>query len=144
MILSIDLDGTLISEETSEFLDFDMELIEAFIDAQKAGHYLILNTCREGEELEERIQAITHLGLVFNSINKNRIQMYKGRPTSKKIDADVYYDNKSFNWDRAAALQHVLSITRDPKWPAKFLSVPVYNQPKKGEPDESRNTWNSP
>jgi len=126
MILSIDLDGTLIGEETSDYYDFDMGMIVACIEAKDAGHCLILNTCREGEELAERVNALKHVGLGFDYVNRNKTLIYQGKPTSTKIYADFYYDNKSFNWDRAAAIQHLLSITRDPKSPAKFVSVPVY------------------
>ncbi len=71
-ILVVDFDGTLtLSNDWPFITDFDMEMVEAFIAAGKAGHILILNTCRVEECLQDAIDSLCLLGLKFDSVNDN-------------------------------------------------------------------------
>lgn len=58
---------------------------------------LILNTCREGQFLEDAVNYCETFGVKFDYINENAtelIELYKSDP--RKIGADVYIDDKSY------------------------------------------------
>lgn len=111
MILAVDFDGTLVSDKWPEIGEADCDLIWAFVEAQKAGHKIILNTCRQGEQLEKAVRFLKFYGLTFNTVNENILKGYEGFADCRKIFADFYYDDRSFNWCRDAALEHVKRIS---------------------------------
>jgi len=109
MILAIDFDGTLVSEAFPDIGIPDIHLIDAFIGAKKKGYTLILYTCRCSNKLSEAISLCDEYGLFFDKINEN-IDNDEFPEDSRKIGADFYYDNRSFNWDRDAAIEHIRSL----------------------------------
>lgn len=115
MKLAVDFDGTLVSENWPDIVDFDMDLIEAFIHAKEKGHQIILHTCREGEHLDEALESMALLGLEFDAVNENVEKEFHGLILSRKPSADVYFDNKSFNWDRDQALMYLHNLVGRPR-----------------------------
>ncbi|MDD2626720.1 MAG: hypothetical protein PHI87_04130 [Candidatus Methanomethylophilus sp.] len=111
MILVTDFDGTLVSDRWPEIGDVDYDLVQAFIAAKKAGHKVILNTCRKGEQLEKAVRFLKFYGLTFDGVNENLLDEFQGLSDCRKIFGDFYYDDRSFNWDRDAALWHVCRIS---------------------------------
>ena len=110
MILVTDFDGTLVADKWPEIGEADCDLIWAFVKAQKAGHKVILNTCRQGEQLEKAVRFLKFYGLTFDRVNENILEEKQGLKDCRKIFGDFYYDDRSFNWNRDQAIWHVKRI----------------------------------
>lgn len=110
MILVTDFDGTLVADKWPEIGEADCDLIWAFVEAQKAGHKIILNTCRQGEQLEKAVRFLKFYGLTFDGVNENILEEKQGWKDCRKIFGDFYYDDRSFNWNRDQAIWHVKRI----------------------------------
>ena len=96
MIIAIDFDGT-ISRGKFPAIDglqpYAVDTINALYDA---GHYLIINTCRSGEQLLEAINFMLEQGIKFHRVNDNhpdQTALYKNN--SRKIYAHQYIDDKN-------------------------------------------------
>ncbi len=113
MILSVDFDGTLVSDKWPKIGDPDESLIFALRLARANGHKIIFNTCRSGDHEKQAVAFIKKCGLEFDAVNENINTSYQGLPDCRKIFADFYYDDRSFNWDRNEAIEHITSL---PAW----------------------------
>jgi hypothetical protein len=109
MIIAIDFDGTS-SRGKYPAIDglqpYAAETLNALCDA---GHYIIINTCRSGEQLVDAINFMLKEGIRFHRVNDNhpdQTAMYNNN--SRKIYAHVYIDDKNLGgfpgWLRAAQL----------------------------------------
>lgn len=101
-IIAVDFDGTLSKGRWPEVGVPNYLLIDKLIHLQKAGHKLILWTCREGDALHNAIEWCEGMNLVFDAINDNLpevTEMYGNN--SRKISCDIYIDDKSCipEWD---------------------------------------------
>lgn len=99
MIIAVDFDGTITEEHTyPEVGKLNLKAIEVLKKMQQKGHVLCLWTCREGKELFNAEKELYNEGLIFDYINNSPFS--EGR---RKIVADVYIDDRSFNslidWD---------------------------------------------
>jgi hydroxymethylpyrimidine pyrophosphatase-like HAD family hydrolase len=102
MIFAIDFDGTLTEE--SKYPEVGKERIFAIQtckDLQKAGHQLVLWTCRSGETLKEAVEWCRKRGFEPDAVNEN-VGWAVAELHSPKIYADHYIDDRSFpafnNW----------------------------------------------
>lgn len=96
MIYAVDFDGVLYAEAWPGIGEPHTHIIEHFKRLKAAGHKLILNTCREGERLQEAVLWCALHGLHFDAHNENlpeRIAEYGG--DCRKISADWYVDDKN-------------------------------------------------
>lgn len=109
-VISVDFDGTLVNDRWPKIGAPDKEMIKAFIELKKKGFTIILNTCRQGDDLREAVDYLKRKGLTFHYINENASKGYRGLSECRKIFADVHYDDRSFNWDREEALIHIQSL----------------------------------
>lgn len=96
MIIAIDFDGT-ISRGKYPAIDglqpYAVDTINALYDA---GHYIIINTCRSGEQLLEAINWMLHQGIRFHRVNDNNPDSTaKYGSNSRKIYAHLYIDDKN-------------------------------------------------
>ena len=96
MIIAIDFDGT-ISRGKYPAIDglqpYAVDTVNALYDA---GHYIIINTCRSGEQLLDAINWMLDQGIRFNRVNDNHPDtpiIYGSN--SRKIFAHVYIDDKN-------------------------------------------------
>jgi len=96
MILAIDFDGTISRGKypaINGLQPYAKEVINRlFID----GHYLIINTCRSGDQLLEAINWMLQQGISFHRVNDNHPEqtaMYNNN--SRKIYAHIYIDDKN-------------------------------------------------
>ena len=84
--------------------------IESVRELHQAGHFLILWTCRQGEQLDEALQWCKENGLSFHSVNDHNPDNLKffGGVGGNKVYADVYIDDKNIGgfvgWKRAMEL----------------------------------------
>ena len=97
MIYAVDFDGTLCANAWPDIGEPNTYIIEHFIALQACGNKLILNTCREGELLNNAKLWCAEQGLVFDAYNENlpeMIEQYGG--DCRKISADWYCDDKNY------------------------------------------------
>lgn len=98
IIYAVDFDGTLSWGRWPD-LGEPNEILFGFLKQQKEnGARVILDTCRNGEQLEAAVQYCRDLGLEFDAVNENLpelIELY-GRDT-RKINADFYIDDRAVN-----------------------------------------------
>lgn len=96
MIIAVDFDGTLCSDNYPEIGNANMGLIERLKEMQLSGDQLILWTCRASERLEEALNWCRDHGLVFNAVNENVPEIIeRWGNDSRKITADLYIDDRS-------------------------------------------------
>jgi len=103
-VFAVDFDGCIVEDKYPEIGDPMPGAFETLIGLKKAGHKLILNTCRTNEfsfkkrkVLNEAVAFCKKNGIVFDAVNENLpeiIQKY-GCDT-RKISADYYIDDKNF------------------------------------------------
>lgn len=98
-IIKVDFDGTVVVEawpEIGEPLPLALEVLRELCEH---GHYLILWTCREGENLQAAIDFCKSHGITFGAINENHpenpFRDLPGAP-SRKPYAHRHIDDKNF------------------------------------------------
>lgn len=67
-------------------------------EKEKKGARVILDTCRNGEQLEAAVKYCRDWGLEFDAVNENLpelIELYGG--DTRKINADFYIDDRAVN-----------------------------------------------
>ena len=96
MIIGIDFDGTICRGKYPAIdgqQPYAAETINALYDA---GHYIIINTCRSGEQLLLAINWMLTQGIRFHRVNDNHPEqtaLYNNN--SRKIYAHLYIDDKN-------------------------------------------------
>ena len=94
MIISVDFDGTLCEENYPDIGDCKPEVILKVKEAKEKGHIIILNTCREGGNLDRALCWLRVCwGLVFDYVNENTEEGIKKYGDCRKIGADLYVDD---------------------------------------------------
>jgi hydroxymethylpyrimidine pyrophosphatase-like HAD family hydrolase len=93
--IAVDFDGTIVEHN---YPDIGKEMLFAFItlkQLEKMGARLILWTFRNGKELEEAVEFCKKNGVEFYAVNKNYPEEIFDDTVSRKIDADIYIDDKN-------------------------------------------------
>ncbi len=96
MIIAVDFDGTIVEHRYPRIgreVPFAFESLKLI---QNQGHELILWTYRSGKELEEAIEFCRANGLEFYAVNKNYPEEVFDESISRKINADIYIDDRNF------------------------------------------------
>ena len=96
-VYAVDFDGYLFTEKWPEIGEPNLYIIGHFLKLRRHGNKLILNTCREGQLLQNAIAACAERGLFFDAHNENlqeRIAQYGG--DCRKISADFYCDDRNY------------------------------------------------
>lgn len=96
MRIAIDFDGTIVE---NNFPGIGKEMLFAFEtmrELQKQGNQLILWTYRTGSHLEEAVDFCKSRGIEFYAVNANYPEEEFDYSISRKIDADIYIDDKNF------------------------------------------------
>lgn len=98
MVVAVDFDGTLF-EDNFPYSEKPLWNVINYCKKLKSnGDVLILWTCRSGKDLLDAIEKCRQVGLSFDFINENDPNhILKYNNDSRKIYADVYIDDKSFN-----------------------------------------------
>lgn len=95
MKIAVDFDGTIVE---NKFPDIGREKIFAFRtlrELQRQGHQLILWTFRTGKQLEEAVEFCRKHGIEFYAINKSFPEEVFDDTVSRKIDADIFIDDRN-------------------------------------------------
>lgn len=96
MIIAIDFDGTIHTGKFPQIGDIRDEAYEYIRQLDFDGHYIIINTCRNGDLLLEAINWLLEKDIPFDRVNDNspeNLKQYNSQNT-RKIYADVYVDDK--------------------------------------------------
>lgn len=102
MIIAVDFDGTIVEHRYPDLgkeIPFALESLKLI---QEQGHQLILWTYRAGKELDDAVGFCRENGLEFYAINKNYPEEVFDDCISRKINADIYIDDRNLgglpNW----------------------------------------------
>lgn len=94
LIYAFDFDGTIVTNKFPEIGTPILNTIRLIHQVKSEGHYIVLNTMREGKELIEAVMFCERLGIEFDAVNDNLPHMkkfYKNNP--RKIFANYYVDD---------------------------------------------------
>ena len=100
MIYAVDFDGTLCSDNYPDIGVPNYYLINKLREMHKKGDKLILWTCRQGEPLNDALNACHDWQLPIDAVNVNLpeiIENWKPKPCGPKIFAHVYLDDRAVN-----------------------------------------------
>ena len=96
MIIAVDFDGTVAYDKFPEIgspIPYAKEVIGRL---HNDGHYIIINTCRAGEDLTNAVNWLLKEGIPFDRVNDNHpdnIRQFNNN--TRKINADIYIDDKN-------------------------------------------------
>ncbi|MRI64648.1 hypothetical protein EDM00_11720 [Ornithobacterium rhinotracheale] len=96
MIIAIDFDGTIAVSKFPEILGLQFNAKKYIQKLKEDGHYIIINTCRSGDNLTNAINFLLEQGVPFDRVNDNspeNLRQYNSANT-RKVYADVYVDDK--------------------------------------------------
>ncbi len=95
MKIAVDFDGTIVEHEYPGIGEEKLFAIETLKQIQKLGHQLVLWTYRTGRELDAAVEFCRSKGLEFYAVNKNYPEEIWDENTPRKIDADVFIDDRN-------------------------------------------------
>lgn len=96
MIIAIDFDGTICHGKYPAIDGLMPCAADTIKHFSNEGHYIIINTCRSGEELLKAVNFLLEHGIPFNRVNDNhpdQTRLYNNN--SRKVYAHVYIDDKN-------------------------------------------------
>lgn len=93
--IAIDFDGTIVEHQYPEIGKEKLFAFQTLKELEKRGASLILWTFRVGKELEEAVEYCRKNGIEFYAVNKNYPEELMDETVSRKIDADIYLDDKN-------------------------------------------------
>lgn len=94
-VIAVDFDGTIVEHK---YPQIGKEMLFAFATLkalQLKGHKLILWTIRTGDLLQEAVDYCKQNGVEFYAVNKNYPEEELDEKTSRKLNADVFIDDRS-------------------------------------------------
>lgn len=95
MIIAVDFDGTL---HLGKWPAIGLQMpyaVEKMKQLKADGHYIIINTARDGDRLIEAVNWMLERGIPFDRVNDNHpmnTELYGSN--SRKVYAHVYVDDK--------------------------------------------------
>jgi len=94
--IAVDFDGTIVDHCYPAIGGEKLFAFETLKALQRQGHILILWTFRSGSELSEAVEYCKAQGIVFYAVNKSYPDEIMDENISRKIDADLYIDDRNF------------------------------------------------
>lgn len=95
MKIAVDFDGTIVEHKYPAIGEEFLFAIETLKELQRQQHQIVLWTFRSGKELEEAVEYCRSRGLEFYAINKNYPEEVFDESISRKINADLYIDDRN-------------------------------------------------
>ncbi len=95
MKIAVDFDGTIVEHKYPEIGKEQLFAFETLKQLIKQKHQVILWTYRAGRELDEAVEFCAENGVEFFAVNKNYPEEHYDGSISRKIDADVYIDDRN-------------------------------------------------
>jgi hydroxymethylpyrimidine pyrophosphatase-like HAD family hydrolase len=93
--IAVDFDGTIVDHEYPLIGKEKLFAFQTLKELEKLGARLILWTFRAGKELDEAVEFCKKNGIEFYAVNKNYPEEIFDETVSRKIDADIYIDDKN-------------------------------------------------
>jgi hypothetical protein len=93
--IAVDFDGTIVDHEYPGIGKEKLFAFQTLKELEKLGAMLILWTFRAGKELDEAVEYCRKNGIEFYAVNKNYPEEIFDETVSRKIDADIYIDDKN-------------------------------------------------
>jgi hypothetical protein len=93
--IAIDFDGTIVEHEYPAIGREKLFAFRTMRELDSMGARLILWTFRTGNELDEAVEFCRQNGVEFYAVNKNYPEEVIDETVSRKIDADIYIDDKN-------------------------------------------------
>jgi hypothetical protein len=93
--IAVDFDGTIVEHEYPLIGKEKLFAFQTLKELEKLGARLILWTFRAGKELDEAVEFCKKNGIEFYAVNKNYPEEIFDETVSRKIDADIYIDDKN-------------------------------------------------
>jgi hypothetical protein len=95
LIIAVDFDGTIVDHEYPGIGKEKLFAFQTLRELDKLGARLILWTIRTGKELDEAVEYCRKNGIEFYAVNKNFPEETSDNMISRKINADIYIDDKN-------------------------------------------------
>lgn len=93
--IAIDFDGTIVEHEYPAIGKERLFAFRTMKELEKKGARLILWTFRTGKELDDAVEFCRKNGIEFYAVNKNYPEEIADETVGRKIDADIYIDDKN-------------------------------------------------
>ena len=93
--IAVDFDGTIVEHDYPAIGKEKLSAFQTLKELEKRGARLILWTFRSGKELDEAVEYCRKNGIEFYAVNKNYPEEIADETVSRKIDADIYIDDKN-------------------------------------------------
>ena len=93
--IAVDFDGTIVEHQYPEIGKEKLFAFQTLKELEKKGARLILWTFRNGKELEDAVEYCRQNGIEFYAVNRNYPEELFDATISRKIDADLYIDDKN-------------------------------------------------
>jgi hydroxymethylpyrimidine pyrophosphatase-like HAD family hydrolase len=93
--IAVDFDGTIVDHEYPLIGKEKLFAFQTLKELEKLGARLILWTFRSGRELNEAVEYCRKNGIEFYAVNKNYPEEIYDESISRKIDADIYIDDRN-------------------------------------------------
>ena len=93
--IAVDFDGTIVEHEYPAIGKEKLFAFQTLKELEKLGAMIILWTFRTGKELDEAVDYCRKNGLEFYAVNKNYTEEIFDESVSRKINADIYIDDKN-------------------------------------------------
>ncbi len=93
--IAVDFDGTIVEHEYPAIGKEKLFAFQTLRELNKMGVRLILWTFRTGKELSEAVEYCKKNGIEFYAVNKNYPEEVFDDSVSRKIDADIFIDDKN-------------------------------------------------
>lgn len=93
--IAVDFDGTIVEHEYPGIGKEKLFAFQTLKELEKLGAQLILWTIRTGKELDEAVEYCRKNGIEFYAVNKNYPEEIYDETISRKVNADIYIDDKN-------------------------------------------------
>ena len=93
--IAVDFDGTIVEHEYPAIGKEKLFAFQTLKELEKMGARLILWTFRAGNELDAAVEYCRKNGIEFYAVNKNYPEEIFDETISRKIDADIYIDDRN-------------------------------------------------
>lgn len=102
--IAVDFDGTIVEHNFPEIGEIIPGAFEVLREIQAKGHKLILWTVRDGIDLQNATDFCLENGVIFYAINESFPNEDFNKYISRKIDVDIFIDDRSIGgfigWDK--------------------------------------------
>jgi hypothetical protein len=119
LTVAIDFDGTIVENAYPQIGKTILFAFETMKKLESEGHRLILWTYREGVKLEEAVDFCLKNGVEFYAINKSYPEELLDDSMSRKINADIFIDDRNIGGLLSWTKTYELIFNYSPELPKK-------------------------